>query len=131
MSRSKQSSIADKNRFCGVFRYLEFWPRLCIASMCVGCILGPVELVPDNLPPEIINATSFNQCNLNLECIDEDFGSVIRYCQNCDLAADIVASNGLIFAMVEDDAPEAMTSGLRWYSRILWKPTDKHSLCKS
>ena len=80
--------------------------------MCVGCILGPVELVPDNLPPEIINATSFNQCNANPECVDEDFGSVIRYCQNCDLTADIVASNGLIFAMVEDDAPEALD--FRW-----------------
>ena len=30
---------------------------------------------------------------------------MIRYCQNCELSADIVASNGLVFAMVEDDNP--------------------------
>ena len=71
-----------------------------------------MELVPDNLAPEIINATSFNQCNANPDCIDEDFGSVIRYCQNCDLTADIVASNGLVFAMVDDDDPSALD--YRW-----------------
>jgi len=80
--------------------------------MSAGCIIGPVELVPDNLPPEIINATSFNQCNANIECTDQDNGNVIRYCQNCELRADIVASNGLVFAMVDDDNPTELD--YRW-----------------
>lgn len=70
-----------------------------------GCVIGPVELVADNLPPEIINATSFNQCLANTDCTDEGFGNVITTCDNCNLTADLVASNGLVFAMVEDDSP--------------------------
>jgi hypothetical protein len=82
--------------------------------MVVGnaCIIGPVELVSGNLPPEIINATSFNECNADNTCIDEDLGNVIRICEDCNLTANIVASNGLVFAMVEDDAPENLD--YRW-----------------
>jgi hypothetical protein len=112
MSCLKPYKSAPFSKIPRGFGGLEIWPGLCITLCCGGCILGPVELVPDNLPPEIINATSFNQCNANPECIDEDFGSVIRYCQNCNLSADIVASNGLVFAMVDDDQPESLD--YRW-----------------
>ena len=37
---------------------------------------------------------------------------MIRICEDCDLTANIVASNGLVFAMVEDDAPENLD--YRW-----------------
>jgi hypothetical protein len=112
MSRPTAQTLALMQQMNSVFRWLQTWPKLCIGFWCGGCILGPVELVPDNLPPEILNATSFNQCNANPECIDEDFGSVIRYCQNCQLSADIVASNGLVFAMIDDDQPENLD--YRW-----------------
>lgn len=93
-------------------KHLRFWPGLCLVLSHSGCIIGPVELVSDNLPPEIINATSFNQCNANPDCTDEGFGNVIYTCDNCNLSADLVASSGLVFAMVEDDNPAALD--YRW-----------------
>ena len=94
------------------FRQLQTWPILCFLFSHSGCVIGPVELVADNLPPEIINATSFNQCMANPDCNDEGFGNVITTCDNCGLTADLVASNGLVFAMVEDDAAEDLD--YRW-----------------
>ena len=94
------------------FRSLQNWPVLCLVFLHTGCVIGPVELVADNLPPEIINATSFNQCMANPECTDEGFGNVITTCDNCNLTADLVASNGLVFAMVEDD--NAAELDYRW-----------------
>jgi hypothetical protein len=112
MSCHRPFLALESRSFQPDFSILRFWPRLCIAIGSGGCIIGPVELVPDNLPPKIINATSFNECNANPECVDEDFGSVIRYCQNCELTADVVASNGLVFAMVDDDNPTELD--YRW-----------------
>ena len=94
------------------FSHLQNWPTICLVFMQTGCVIEPVELVADNLPPEIINATSFNQCMANPECTDEGIGNVITTCDNCSLTADLVASNGLVFAMVEDDSPEELD--YRW-----------------